>query len=316
MGAEQVLLGALSDVGWQATRKLATIPSTAGVPDPEPLSLPGRGQTVVVDVGPRQAPAIILLHSVACTGLLTWYPVLERLSAHYRVVVFDQRWHGQGIRSHEFTLQDCADDVVAVADALGIDRFMIAGYSMGGMVGQMVAYQQRERVSGLILCSTASYFRRGVRQRVALDLFGRTLQLMRDQAKIGLVPGEPRRERLARLEDHRWALAEFRSTSPWAIAVALDEIGRFDSAPWLHTLRVPTSVVVTSRDGFIAPAHQRSLARRIPGAATYEIPAGHTACVLAANQFVPALMAACTSVHAAIADEETGRVREEEPDSA
>jgi hypothetical protein len=38
--------------------------------------------------------------------------------------------------------------------------------------------------------------------------------------------------------------------------------------------------------------------------------------VLAANQFVPALMAACTSVHAAIADEETDREREEEPDSA
>ncbi|WP_328607877.1 alpha/beta hydrolase [Amycolatopsis sp. NBC_00345] len=303
MGAEQVLKDALGDVGWQATRRLATIPPTAGVPDPQPLSLPGRGQTVVVDIGPRHAPAIILLHSVACTGLLTWYPVLERLSARYRVVVFDQRWHGQGIRSQEFTLQDCAGDVVAVADALGINRFMIAGYSMGGMVGQLVAYQERERVSGLVLCSTASNFRRGFRQRVALDLFGRTLHLMRDQARIGLVPGEPRRERLARLEDHRWALEEFRSTSPWAIAVALDEIGRFDSTPWLHTLRIPTSVVVTTRDGFIAPAHQRSLARRIPGAATYEIPAGHTACVLAANQFVPAVMAACTAVHAAIVDE-------------
>ncbi|SEP34864.1 alpha/beta fold hydrolase [Amycolatopsis saalfeldensis] len=313
MGAEQVLKDALGDVGWQATRRLATIPPTAGVPDPQPLSLPGRGQTVVVDVGPRHAPAIILLHSVACTGLLTWYPVLARLSARYRVVVFDQRWHGQGIRSQEFTLQDCAGDVVAVADALGINRFMVAGYSMGGMVGQIVAYQERERVSGLVLCSTASNFRRGIRQRVALDLFGRTLHLMRDQARIGLVPGEPRRERLARLEDHRWALEEFRSTSPWAIAVALDEIGRFDSSPWLHTLRIPTSVVVTTRDGFIAPAHQRSLARRIPGAATYEIPAGHTACVLAANQFVPAVMAACTAVHAAIADEEA---EDSEEDSA
>jgi 3-oxoadipate enol-lactonase len=311
VGAEQVLKDALGDVGWQATRRLATIPPTAGVPDPKPLSLPGRGQTVVVDVGPRHAPAIILLHSVACTGLLTWYPVLDRLSARYRVVVFDQRWHGQGIRSQEFTLEDCAGDVVAVADALGINRFMVAGYSMGGMVGQIVAYQERERVSGLVLCSTASNFRRGIRQRVALDLFGRTLHLMRDQARIGLVPGEPRRERLARLEDHRWALEEFRSTSPWAIAVALDEIGRFDSSPWLHTLRIPTSVVVTTRDGFIAPAHQRSLARRIPGAATYEIPAGHTACVLAANQFVPAVMAACTAVHAAIVDEEAANSEED-----
>ncbi|GAA3530668.1 hypothetical protein GCM10022222_12090 [Amycolatopsis ultiminotia] len=304
MGAEQVLKDALRDVGWQATRKLATIPSTAGVPDPEPLSLPGRGETVVVDIGPRHAPAVLLLHSVATTGLLTWYPVLERLSVNYRVVVFDQRWHGQGIRSHEFSLTDCADDAVAVADALGIDRFLVAGYSMGGMIGQIAAHRAPDRVSGLVLCATASNFRRGVRQRIALDVFGRTLHLLRDQAQIGLVPGEPRRERLARLEDHRWALEEFRSTSPWAIAVALDEIGRFDSTPWLHTLDVPAAVVVTTRDGFIASSHQRTLARRIAGAATYEVPAGHTACVFAAGQFVPAVMAACTSVHAAIADQQ------------
>ena len=62
--------------------------------------------------------------------------------------------------------------------------------------------------------------------------------------------------------------------------------------------------VSMSLDGFIAPAHQRSLARRIPGAATYEIPAGHTACVFAADQFVAALMAACTSVQAAIGGQE------------
>jgi len=104
--------------------------------------------------------------------------------------------------------------------------------------------------------------------------------------------------RLARLEDHRWALAEFRSTRPWEVAVAVDEIGRFDSTGWLHTLRLPTAVVVTTRDRFIAPEHQRSLARRIPDAATYDVAAGHAACVLAADRFVPALLAAVASVSA------------------
>ncbi|MFD9887709.1 alpha/beta fold hydrolase [Amycolatopsis sp. NPDC059027] len=303
--------GTISDAGWLVTRRLVTIPPTAGVPDPKPLTLPGRGETVYVDVGPRHAPAIVLLHSVACTGLLTWYPVLERLSARYRVVVFDQRWHGQGIRSPrfearspaekasaQFRLADCAEDVVAVADALELGTFAVGGYSMGGMVAQLVAHAEPERVSGLILCSTASNFRRGVRQRVALDVFGRALTRFRESARIGAVPGEPRRARLARLEDHRWALAEFRSTSAWEIAVAIDEIGRFDSRSWLPAIRQPTSVVISSRDRFIAPAHQRTLARLVPGAASYEIPAGHAACVLNAKEFVPAVMAAVTSVHA------------------
>ncbi|WP_181773319.1 alpha/beta fold hydrolase [Amycolatopsis pittospori] len=285
----------LSGAGWHATRRLVTVPPTAGLPRPEPLSLPGRGQTVVVDTGPRDAPAILLLHSVACTGLLTWYPVLERLAERYRVVVFDQRWHGQGIRSQEFGLEDCRDDVIAVADALGIGRFTLAGYSMGGMVGQLVAHEYPERVAGLVLCSTAGNFRRGLRQRVALDVFGHAMRRLREEARFA---DRPARASGRRLRDHQWALAEFRATSPWAIAVAVDAIGRFDSTAWLYRLRLPVSVVVTARDRFIAPAHQRSLAARIPGAATYEIPAGHAACVLRASEFVPALLAAVTSVHA------------------
>lgn len=287
----------LGDAGWRATRKVLTVPSTAGVPDPEPLQLPGRGQTVYVDVGPRHAPPIILLHSVACTGLLTWYPALERLSQHYRVIVFDQRWHGGGIRSTELKLEDCAEDVIAVADALGLGEFTLGGYSMGGMVSQLVARDHADRLRGLVLCSTASNFHRGLRQRLALDAFGLTLRQLREQARISLSQ-EPPPHHQARLEDHRWALAEFRATSPWAIATAVEEIGRFDSDEWLYRIKVPTSVVVTTRDRFIAPNHQRSLAKRIPNTSSYEIPAGHTACVFKADLFVPALMAACTSVHA------------------
>jgi 3-oxoadipate enol-lactonase len=282
---------ARTTIGW-----MFTVPSTAGVPEPETLALPGRGQTAVTDIGPRDAPVLVLLHAVACTGLLTWYPTLRRLTERYRVVVFDQRWHGRGIRSPEFSLADCADDVIAVADVLGLNRFTIAGYSMGGMVGQLVAHARPDRVRGLVLCSTASNIRRGVRQRIALDVFGRGVRRLREQARTGME--QPARTRLAHLNDRRWALAEFRATSPWAIGAAIDEIGRFDSTGWLFRLRLPTSVIVTAKDGVIAPDHQRSLGRRIPGAATYEIPAGHAACVLRAEVFVPALLAACASVHA------------------
>jgi len=274
-------------------RRLITVPPTAGVPEPVPIELPGRGHTVVTDVGPRDAAALFLLHSVACTGLLTWYPALARLAKHHRVVVFDQRWHGRGIRSPEFRLADCAEDVTAVADALGIGRFAIAGYSMGGLVAQLVARAEPERVTGLVLCSTAGHFGRGLRQRVALEVFGRTLRRLREHVPPPVAPAALPRELLA---DRRWGLREFRSTRPWEIAVAVDEIGRFDSTPWLHTLRLPAAVVVTARDRFIAPAHQRSLARRIPGTATYEVAAGHAACVLAADRWVPALLAAVHSL--------------------
>src|SRR5262245_8501907 len=117
----------VTEAGWQLTGRIVSVaPVPADLPTPALVHLPGRGRTAVVDTGAppssdgsAERPTLILLHALACTGLLTWYPSLGALSQRYRVITFDQRWHGQGIRSPHFTLEDCADDAVAVADALG-----------------------------------------------------------------------------------------------------------------------------------------------------------------------------------------------------
>ena len=68
------------------------------------------------------SPTVVLLHALGCTGLLTWFPAIEPLSRRYRVVTLDQRWHGQGIQSDDFSLYDCADDVAALIDVLELRR--------------------------------------------------------------------------------------------------------------------------------------------------------------------------------------------------
>lgn len=287
-------LSTLSRTGWTLTRRTITVPPTAGVPEPRPLSLPGRGETVVVDTGEPEAEPVILLHALACTGLLTFYPALPLLSRRHRVVLFDQRWHGRGIRSNTFSLTDCAEDVLAVADALGLERFTVAGYSMGGLVGQVLARAAPDRVRGLVLCATAATFRRNRRHHAVLDAYGRTARVWHQRARLAALRGDSAEQ----LADHRWLYAQFRSTGSAAILAAIDVIGRFDSRPWLSEITVPTSVVVTAKDRAIPAEHQRLLARSIPNATSYEIAAGHAACVFRPGQFVPALGAALASVHA------------------
>jgi 3-oxoadipate enol-lactonase len=97
---------------------------------------------------------------------------------------------------------------------------------------------------------------------------------------------------------HDWVLGEFRSTSPWAVGQAVAALGRHHSRPWLSTIDVPTAVVVTLKDKVLPPDNQLALARRIPGATTHEIPAGHASCVLESERFVPALLEAVTTVNA------------------
>ena len=78
-----------------------TLPDVAPVgrlPHGRVVELSNRGSTYVVDSGPSAGgPTFVLLHSLACTGLLTWYSSLEMMRRFGRVVVFDQRCHGSGI---------------------------------------------------------------------------------------------------------------------------------------------------------------------------------------------------------------------------
>src|SRR5436305_3314555 len=103
-----------------------TAPARHGwfVPQGGTVELPGRGRTFVRELaGPPGAPTVVLLHGLAATADLNWLPSYRPLARQFHVVALDHRGHGRGIRSaRPFRLQDCADDVSALADVLGIDR--------------------------------------------------------------------------------------------------------------------------------------------------------------------------------------------------
>jgi pimeloyl-ACP methyl ester carboxylesterase len=275
----------------------------APIPEGQMVELPGRGSTYVTDTpGPRaDSPTILLLHALGTTGLLTWYPSIRPLARRFRVVTLDQRWHGRGIQSEEFSLYDCADDVAALLDVLGIDHAIMAGYSMGSIIGQRVWRQHPDRTAGLVLCATTDRFRSTPSERLfhagmELAMLG-TRQVSRSRTAV----------RSARVfaealdfdsDLHDWAMREFRSTSPWAVGQAVAALGRHHSRPWLSRIDVPTAVVVTNDDKVISPNRQLDVARRIPGATVHDIDAGHAACVMESETFVPALMEAVATVHA------------------
>jgi 3-oxoadipate enol-lactonase len=289
-------MGRIADVGWGVTSRFVTVPPVPELPAGSMVDLPGRGRTYVVDTGAppgrENAPTLVLLHALACTGLLSWYPSLDALRARYRVVTLDQRWHGRGIRSPRFRLEDCADDVAALADVLEIDRFVPVGYSMGSLVAQLVAHQHPQRVDGLVLGASTMRFRRGEADRLALRVLAHRLRRMGERNLRGGPFGPP----VADVSDAtRWALAQFRTTSPAEIAGATAVIARFDSTGWIARITAPAAVVITTRDHAIPAAHQQALVRRLRANA-FEIAAGHAAIVLDAARFTPALLAACASV--------------------
>ena len=124
------------------------------------VELPDEGRLFVREIaGPPGAATLILLHGWTATSDLNWFPSFRSLGTRFHVVAFDHRGHGRGLRTRRrFRLTDCADDAAEVATALGIERFVAVGYSMGGAVATLLWQRHRARVDGLVLCATASYW--------------------------------------------------------------------------------------------------------------------------------------------------------------
>jgi pimeloyl-ACP methyl ester carboxylesterase len=277
--------------------RLPKVPALAPVeqlPSGVVVDLPGRGSTYVYDSGPCDGPAYILLHSLACTGLMTWYPALDVVREFGRVVVFDQRCHGQGISPPRMLLEDCADDVAALADVLAIDSFVPVGYSMGSLIAQLVWKRHRERVDGLVLCAATAAVSRARYERVATGLFAALMET--------LAPAPRRYEPAAavasgRFTDYQWVLGQLRATSPGNITRAIAEVVRFDSTTWAGDIDVPSAVVVTMKDRAFGVQRQKWLANQIPDAEMVTVDAGHGGCTLQPAAFVPGLASAIESVH-------------------
>ena len=263
------------------------------------LEVPGRGDTFVYEMeGPPGAPVLFLVHGLVATTQLNWFPAFPVLADRYRVVATDLRGHGRGFPSgNRFRLSDCADDIVAVADALGVERFIPVGYSIGGPVAQLVWHRHRDRVEGLVLAATSRNFGGTLRERTWYRIVP---GIVAGTRVIGRIRGRGRPPEEIELGDDaflsRWAMEELRRVSPAVALQAMGALGRFSSHEWIEEVDVPTAVVVTTKDRFISPARQIKLANAIAGATIHPVHAGHAACVLSYRRFVPGLVDACDSV--------------------
>lgn len=264
------------------------------------IELAGEGRLFVRDFGgPPGAATVLLLHGWTATSDLNWFTAYKSLGTRFRVVAFDHRGHGRGLRTRRrFRLTDCADDAADVASALGIERFVVAGYSMGGAVASLLWRRHRARVDGLVLCATASTFfdTRAERMRLGLldpiSVATRALPSRGAQRIYERVVWTQTKERNYK----PWMIDEIRSCHPRLVLEAGGELGRFDSRPWRHEIDVPTAVVVMTRDGLVPTERQEALAAAIPRAERFAVEGDHVACVGRPELFVPALIDACTSV--------------------
>ena len=265
------------------------------------LDLPGRGRTVVWDVaGPPGAPTLLLLHGVALTAALNWSGIVQTLSRSHRVILFDQRGHGSSGSTGPFRLEDCADDAAAVADRLGVEQLVVAGYSMGGLVAQLVWRRHPALVAGLVLCSTARNVSGSPWERSASlvmpSLVAAAMWMPVAGAMRADLVGSALLDTDCNPAQRQWALSEMRRTSLVDALSAMQAVGEFTSHSWIGSVDVPTAVVVTRHDRVVPPRRQLKLAHALPDPTVVELDGGHDVFLHSPARFGAAVTSACAAV--------------------
>ncbi|MCR9276984.1 MAG: alpha/beta hydrolase [Pseudomonadaceae bacterium] len=94
----------------------------------------------------------VFLHHGYTASRENWLPVAQRLRDRYQVIVMECRGVGESEDTADgHSLHQYKNDVLGMADFLGLQRFTYAGHSMGGGIGYLLATDHAERLNKLIL---------------------------------------------------------------------------------------------------------------------------------------------------------------------
>jgi 3-oxoadipate enol-lactonase len=220
---------------------------------------------------------LLLLHGFPHDRTL-WAPQLTGLSRRSRVIAVDLRGFGESSVSPPFTVDQYADDAAALMDALGIERAIIGGLSMGGYAALAFWRRHRRRVRGLVLADTragadSEEGRAKRREMIALARAEGSDAIARSML-TGMV-GKKTRDRHPEIaESVRVMMA--RASVDGVVGALEAMMTRPDSTPTLPTIDVPVLVVVGADDALTPPKEAATLAAAIRGSTLEVIPrAGH-----------------------------------------
>jgi len=215
-----------------------------------------------------QGPPLVLVSGLNGVGSF-WAQQVKELAQDFRVVVHDHRGTGQSTHSRiTYSVEQMADDVLRLMDALGISSAHLAGHSTGGAIGQVIAQDHPARLQSLVLSATwpgqDPYFRRLFAMRREILVKCGIESYLRGSALALAPPWWVSANDAALTEQHRLGAAT--SAPVEVIASRIDAIVAFDRRARLSEIRTPTLVIVAADDMITPQFYSDELAERIPGA--------------------------------------------------
>ena len=196
-----------------------------------------------------------------------WTNQLGGLGAYARVLAPDLRGFGGSTVRPPYAIDQYADDLIALLDALGLPRVVLCGLSMGGYIAFSVLRRHRDRVRGLILAdtrATADTDEGRENRRKLIALIEREGMAALAERQLPTLIGRSTMQRQPELvEGVRRTMASLPAEGVIGAARAIAD--RPDSTPLLSSIDVPTLVVGGAEDTVTPPDVLEAMAAQIPG---------------------------------------------------
>jgi pimeloyl-ACP methyl ester carboxylesterase len=192
-------------------------------------------------------PPVILLHGGLGHSGNWGYQIGALLAFGYRVIAIDSRGHGRSTRdTRPYTYELMASDVLAVMDALHLEKAAFIGWSDGACIALVLAMKAPQRVSGVFFFG-CNMDPTGTKEFVMTPVVERCFaRHAKDYARLSVTPNG--------FDAFVTAVSLMMKTEP---NYAADDLAR---------ITAPVAIVHSEHDEFIKPEHAEYLARSIPGA--------------------------------------------------
>ena len=233
--------------------------------------------------GISDAPVLVLAHSLGASQAM-WLRQEQALGERYRLLLYDQRGHGQSGTPHgPYSIEQFGMDLIVLLDHFNLTRVHFCGVSLGGMVGLWLAQKHPHRLSRLIVSNTAAR----IEDTTLLSSRMRTIEANGLNAIVNNV-----------LE--RWFSPRFHLMNPDIVEAARSmllatpvmgyiatsqAVCELDLRAGLANIQSHTLVITGQQDQATPPSWGRSIADCIPSARHVSLDAAHLANVEAADDF-------------------------------
>lgn len=223
--------------------------------------------------GNDDRPVLVFSNSLG-TDHSSWNLQVADLLPCFRILRYDTRGHGASDASPgDYAMERLARDVLALTDALAIDRFAFCGLSLGGMTGQWLAARVPERVSHLVLANTSARIGPELMETRRRTVLAGGMAAIAGTAMERFFSPETLAGNDPQIASARPVLL---GTDPVGYAGCCAAIRDMDQTGLLASIRVPTLLIVGERD---VPTpwegHGEVIAREIPNVRVVRLAAAH-----------------------------------------